>query len=375
MKRFEQLAAAYPWMLLLILSTAILSTTVDSSSSLHAQDVAAEGELELGRQGPDQSGGWDVFEIGFATRSPIAAGEQINIRVVSAGNARGVAVTYSGNRAAATPGQLWAKPLVLPGKTLRYQIPEALNDQKLAVRSGAQPAGYDPPVSAEPERGAYLLKYRSGRALLVSIGRRLPRPHRHASDISGGWTVGNMGFASDSNIGVRSAITLRVVNAGNDTGLAVTYSGNTRLHEPGKLWLRSEVQDDVTLLYQVPPILANRRLAIRSGAPTGGLDKPKSVEQREDGYRLYYFGGRIIDVLVSNPGRNIGSPGPDNVPGIGSPPAPGGIPGLGGLAPGGKPPRPEPSDGPSAGPNVPGAGGIPGLPPPAKGLDILPSDD
>ena len=135
------------------------------------------------------------------------------------------------------------------------------------------------------------------------------------------------------------------------------------------------MQDDVTLLYQVPPILANRRLAIRSGAPTGGLDKPKSVEQREDGYRLYYFGGRIIDVLVSNPGRNIGSPGPDNVPGIGSPPAPGGIPGLGGLAPGGKPPRPEPSDGPSAGPNVPGAGGIPGLPPPAKGLDILPSDD
>jgi hypothetical protein len=375
MKPFAQLAAAYPLMLLLLLSTVIVSTTAYSGQRLHAQDLAPDGQLDLGRQGPDQSGGWEVFARGFATRSPVSAGEQINIRVLSVGNARGLAVTYSGNLAAHRPGQLWAKPLVMPGRTLRYQVPESLNDQKLAVRSGAEREEFDRPVSAEPERGAYLLKYQSGRAVLVSIGRRLPRPNRHATDISGGWTVGNMGFASDSNISVRSAITLRVVNAGNDTGLAVTYSGNLSLHEPGKLWLKSEVQDDVTLLYQVPPILANRRLAIRSGAPAGGLDKPKSVEQRENGYRLYYFGGRIIDVLVSNPGRNIGSPGPDNIPGIGSPPAPGGIPGLGGLAPGGKPPRPEPSAGPSAGPNVPGAGGIPGLPPPAKGLDILPSDD
>lgn len=337
-----------------------------------APALVSAQEDELGRPGPDQSGGWAVFEKGFATRSPIAAGEQINIRVLAVGNARGVAVTYSGNLAASTPGQLWAKPLVLAGTTLRYQIPEILNGRQLALRSGAEPAGFDRPVSVEPERGAYLLKYSSGRALLVSIGRRLPRPRRHMHDISGGWTVGNMGFASNDTIPVRSAVTIRVVNAGNDTGLAVTYSGNLSLHEPGKLWLQSEVQDGVTLIYQIPPVLANRRIAIRSGASPAGLDKPKSVEQRGSSYRLFYFGGRIVDVNVSDPGRSIGSPGPDNVPGIGIPPAPGNIPGLGaGVVPGGKPPRPEPSNGL----NVPGAGGIPGLPPPAKGLDVKPDDE
>ena len=126
-------------------------------------------------------------------------------------------------------------------------------------------------------------------------------------DISGGWTVGNMGFASNDTIPVRSAVTIRVVNAGNDTGLAVTYSGNLSLHEPGKLWLQSEVQDGVTLIYQIPPVLANRRIAIRSGASPAGLDKPKSVEQRGSSYRLFYFGGRIVDVNVSDPGRR-GSP-------------------------------------------------------------------
>ncbi len=369
MKTFEQLSAAYSTMLLLLVLSTLVSIAVAPVSPLRAQDIAPEGEFELGRQGPERSGGWDVFEIGFATRSRISAGEQINIRVVSVGNARGIALTYSGNRAASTPGQLWAKPLVLAGKTLRYQVPEALDDQKLAVRSGAQPAGYDPPVSAEPDRGAYLLKYRSGRALLVSIGRRLPNPHPHASDISGGWSVGNLGFATNSNIGAGATITLRVVNAANDTGLAVTYSGNPNLHEPGKLWRKSEVKDEVRLLYQVPLSLANRRLAIRSGAPAGGLQKPKSIEQRGTGYRLRYFGARIIEVLVSNPGRNIGAVGPNKGGGIGRQPTPGGIPGLSvGLPAGGKPPRPEPS----AGPAVPGAGGIPRSPPPAKGLDLLP---
>ena len=366
MKPLGRRSSAQSTALLIMLSTLIVLLIQDATTSLSAQ------EGDLGHRGPEQSGGWEVFERGFATRSPIAAGEQINIRVLSVGNARGVAVTYSGNLATATPGQLWAKPLVVDGTTLRYQIPESMDGKKMAVRSGAQPAGFDRPVSAEPERGAYLLKYQSGRVLLVSIGRGLPRPHRHATDISGGWAVGNMGFASDSNISIRSAITIRVVTAGNDTGLAVTYSGNLNLHEPGKLWLKSEVQDGVTLLYQVPPILANRRLAIRSGASTGGLDKPRSVEQRENGYRLSYFGGRVVDVIISNPGRNIGLPGPDNVPGIGRPPAPGGIPGLGaGLAPGEKPPRPEPNNGL----NVPGAGGIPRQPPPAQALDILPSDE
>lgn len=366
MKRSVPLLTTMPTALLVVISTLTIVSPPLPCTSVSAQQV------ELNRSGPDQSGGWDVFDKGFATRSPLAAGEQINIRVLSTGDARGVAVTYSGNLAASTPGQLWAKPLVSAGATLRYQISEALNGQKLAVRSGAEPAGFDRPVSAEPERGAYLLKYQSGRTLLVAIGRRLPRPHQHSTDISGGWTAGNMGFASNSNINVRSAITIRVINAGNDTGLAVTYSGNLSLHEPGKLWLKSEVQDGVTLLYQVPPILANRRLAIRSGASTGGLDKPKTVEERKNGYRLVYFGGRIVDVIVSYPGRNIGSPSTDNVPDIGYPPAPGGIPELNpGLAPSGKPPRPEPSNGL----NVPGAGGIPGLPPPAKGLDLLPSDE
>ena len=91
----------------------------DAHSSISAQ------EAEFGRPGPDQSGGWAVFEKGFATRSPIAAGEQINIRVLTVGNARGVAVTYSGNLSASNPGQLWAKPLVLAGTTLRYQIPQS----------------------------------------------------------------------------------------------------------------------------------------------------------------------------------------------------------------------------------------------------------
>ena len=171
---------------------------------------------------------------------------------------------------------------------------------------------------------------------------------------------------------VRSAVTIRVINAGNDKGIDVTYSGNLGLHKPGKLWLQSEVQDGVTLIYQIPPVLANRRIAIRSGASTAGLDKPKSVEQRGNSYRLFYFGGRVVEVNISDPARNIGSPGPDNVPGIGIPPAPGNIPGLGaGLVPGGKPPRPEPRNGL----NAPGTGGIPGLPPPAKGLDILPNDN
>ena len=74
-----------------------------------APALVSAQEDELGRPGPDQSGGWAVFEKGFATRSPIAAGEQINIRVLAVGNARGVAVTYSGNLFASNPGQLWAK--------------------------------------------------------------------------------------------------------------------------------------------------------------------------------------------------------------------------------------------------------------------------
>ena len=375
MKFCELLAPKWTMMQLVLVSTLIASSTVPCRSLLHAQGFAPDGEPKAMDQGSDQSGGWDVFQKGFATRSRVSADAQINIRVVSVGNASAIAVTYSGNRASSTPGHLWAKPSVMAGKTLRYQIPPALNGQKLALRSAAQPAGYDPPVSATPERDAYLLKYESGRALLVSIGRRLPRHQRDASDISGGWTAGNMGFASDSNISLRSAITLRVVKAGSDTGLAVTYSGNLSLHEPGKLWLKSEVRDGVTLLYQVPPILANRRMAIRSGASTGGLAKPRSVEQLVNGYRLSYFGGRIIDVLVSPPDHSIESPGPDNAPGLARPPAPLGFPGLDGAwGPGGKPPRPEPNAPPRAGSNSPSANGVPGLPPAAKGLQILPSD-
>lgn len=371
MKPLERLLADFPTTLGLLLIALLVLVTTDTETALHAQDAASAGP-ELGRPGPDRSGGWDVFEKGFATRSPVAAGEQINIRVLTVGNARGVAVTYSGNLAAHTPGQYWAAPLVLADRVLRYQIPEALNERKLAVRSAAQPQGYDRPASVEPQQGAYVLKYQSGRSLLVSIGRRLPKRRHQAQDLSGGWIVGNMGFASNSNISIRSAVTIKVVNAGNDSGLAVTFSGNLNLHEPGKLWQKSEVQDNVTLLYQVPPFLANRQLAIRSGALNGGLDKPRSVEMREQGYRLFYNGGRILDVTISNPGSDIGSPGPDNLPGIGRPPAPAGIPGLNaGLAPGGKPPRPQPSNGL----NVPSTGGIQGAPPAAQGLDILPNDD
>ena len=354
------------------------STAVLISAFLFSDpSVVSAQDAELGRPGPDLSGGWIAYDRGFATREKIEPGETVNIRILSMGNALGIAVTYSGNLAESQPGKLWNTVTLRDQETLSYRVSASIGNRQLAVRSGARPNGLDKAVSVEQERGAYRLEYASGRVLLVSIGRHLPRPGRHNHDISGGWTVGNMGFASDSNISVRSAITLRVVNAGNDRGLAVTYSGNLNLHEPGKLWQQSEVQDGVTLLYQVPPVLANRQIAIRSGASPVGLDKPKSVEQRGNGYRLSYFGGRIVDVTISNPDRNLGPPGPGSVPGIGNapgigrPPTPGNVPGLSGLGPGSEPPRPEPGNGL----NLRDPGGLPGLPPPAKGLDVLPSDE
>ena len=318
------------------------------------------------RPDADLSGGWIAYDRGFATRSQIEPGQTVNIRILAMGNALGIAVTYSSNPAESQPGKLWDTVTLRDQETLSYQVSESIGNRQLAVRSGARPNGLDKPVSVEQERGAYRLEYASGRILLVSIGRHLPRPARHNHDISGGWTVGNMGFASDSNISVRSAITLRVVNAGNDRGLAVTYSGNLNLHEPGKLWQQSEVQDGVTLLYQVPPVLADKRLAIRSGASTFVLDKPKSVEQRGNSYRLYYIGGRIVDVNISDPGRNIGSPAPDSKLGL---PAPDNELGL--RAPDSTPGLPPPVKG--LGLRAPDS--EPGLPPPAKGLDVLPSDE
>ena len=258
-------------------------------------------ESELRRSRPDLSRGWIVGNEGFATRSKISAGVRIQIRVETMGDARGIVVTYSGNPAVSEPGKLWPKDSIFRGGTIDYSIPESLDGQILAVRSGAEPAGYDRPLSVEKDRGAYRLSYASGRSLLVSIGRRLPPARRHVRDLSGGWTAFTRGFATNSNIAVRSAVTIRVVNSGNDYGLAVTFSGNPNLDSPGKLWRAAEVKDGITLLYQIPPVLSNQQIAIRSGTFEGGLDRPSRVEKREHVYRLYYTGGRIIDVNISNP--------------------------------------------------------------------------
>lgn len=73
MKPLERLSADFPTTLGLLLIALLVLVTTDTETALHAQDAASAGP-ELGRPGPDRSGGWDVFEKGFATRSPVAAG-------------------------------------------------------------------------------------------------------------------------------------------------------------------------------------------------------------------------------------------------------------------------------------------------------------
>ncbi len=94
----------------------------------------------------DISGGWIVGDRGFASQARIAAGSVVSIRVLAMGSARGIAVTFSGNQNAHTPGKLWDGAELREGSSINYRVPESLNGAQLAIRSGAVVGGFDQPV-------------------------------------------------------------------------------------------------------------------------------------------------------------------------------------------------------------------------------------
>lgn len=120
-------------------------------------------------------------------------------------------------------------------------------------------------------------------------------------DASGGWKAGDPGFASNARVPQDATVEIRVVAMGNSRGVVVTFSGNRDIYRPGKLWNRQELRDGAVVKYSVPSELANRQLAVRSGAATGNFDRPQKVEKVDGAYKLFYAGGRILEVLVHTP--------------------------------------------------------------------------
>jgi hypothetical protein len=255
---------------------------------------AQEGEI---------SGGWMVGDMGFASRSRVAPDAVVSIRILEMGEARGIVITYSGNPRIDTPGKLWNREELRTGSIVSYRVPSSFNGAQLAVRSGAASAGLDRPVSVEASEFSYKLNFASGRVLLVSVSRGFPgpgpRPGR--ADISGGWLVGNAGFASQAHVPQDAVVVITVIRMGNSRGIVVTYSGNPKIDTPGKLWNAVELREGITVRYSVPPELHNARLAVRSGAQAGGLDRPLSVESLNGATQLLFEGGRELSVTVLPP--------------------------------------------------------------------------
>lgn len=251
----------------------------------------------------DVSGGWIVGDKGFASRSRVTAGVTVSIRVLAMGNGRGIAVTYSGNPQAHTPGKLWNRPELREGSILRYRIPESLRNVQLAIRSGAASGGFDKPLRVEASEFSYRLLFVDGRQLLVSVATGVPDPGSVVDDQSGGWLVGDTGFASQMHVRQGATVSIRIAKMGNSRGIVITYSGNPRIDTPGKLWNRTELGEGRVVRYTVSRALNNARLAIRSGAAAGGFDKPLRVESTDDSYQLFYAGGRVLSVNVTRPRR------------------------------------------------------------------------
>jgi hypothetical protein len=118
------------------------------------------------------------------------------------------------------------------------------------------------------------------------------------NDISGGWVAADIGFASKARIPADSIVEIRIVSMGNSRGIVVTFSGNRDIYRPGKLWSRQELREGAVVKYTVGPELANRVLAVRSGAAAGNFDRPQKAEAVEGVYKLYFSGGRILEVKV-----------------------------------------------------------------------------
>lgn len=123
------------------------------------------------------------------------------------------------------------------------------------------------------------------------------------NDTSGGWTAGDKGFASKARLPQDAIVEIRVVAMGNSRGIVVTFSGNRDIYRPGKLWSRQELREGAVVTYALPKELANRQLAVRSGAATGNFDSPQKVEAVEGAYKLYFSAGRILEVSIRPSGR------------------------------------------------------------------------
>ncbi|MFO0870812.1 MAG: hypothetical protein U0935_17940 [Pirellulales bacterium] len=121
------------------------------------------------------------------------------------------------------------------------------------------------------------------------------------NDPSRGWLVGDTGFASQAGVPTDSVVEFRLLKMGNSRGVVVTFSGNADIYQPGKLWSRQELREGASDTYSIGPALANRRLAIRSGAANGGFDRPLKVETVEGKSHLYFAGGRVVEVTVRSP--------------------------------------------------------------------------
>jgi hypothetical protein len=130
--------------------------------------VNVGGDLPNGG-GEDISGGWVVGRDGFATAKRIPSGAVVSFRIESLGNALGVVVTYSGNQRVSTPGKLWAGTSLRQGMDYEYRLDKQLADQRLAFRSGKNPAGWDPPQRVQAAGNSHKLYFASGRVVEVTV--------------------------------------------------------------------------------------------------------------------------------------------------------------------------------------------------------------
>jgi hypothetical protein len=121
------------------------------------------------------------------------------------------------------------------------------------------------------------------------------------NDASGGWTTGDIGFASKAPVPQDAIVEIRVIAMGNSRGIVVTFSGNRDIYRPGKLWNRQELREGTVVKYSVPEELGNRQLAVRSGAATVNFDMPVNVEVIDGSYRMHFSGGRILQVSTRHP--------------------------------------------------------------------------
>jgi hypothetical protein len=127
------------------------------------------GGAQPGIGAEDISGGWVAGDTGFASKNRIPRGAIVSFRVDKKGNAFGIVVTYSGNPQPVDPGKLWDRNEIREGTSYSYAVSDRLNNQNLALRSGANPDGWDAPLRAVGRGNSYQLHYRSGRVVTVTV--------------------------------------------------------------------------------------------------------------------------------------------------------------------------------------------------------------